>query len=386
MPVPGCNASVTALDLPQFTGRFRDWLGARDSELTPLFAPQSDYDVRVQASRDLRRLLWHEGWGRAGWPESIGGLGGSSLHRAVIHDELYRAGWPGPAIFEHLEIIAPSLLEFASPEFSERVLPGFLDGSQAWSQGFSEPEAGSDLAALRTRGVLDGSDVVISGHKIWTSWSKYAHWCLALVRTGDPEERHRGLTMIALELDSPGVEVRTIRQANGTDELAEVWFDDVRVPQTQLVGQVGRGWDVAIHLLARERGTTSWLRQGAFRQLIESHAKRMDEDFDRQLGEAVLQVAGVRAAGVALLAREAAGHALGPEAAYNKLLMTRTEQNLMNLLRDMDGLAVALPGDSVENAVLQQEYLFSRIVTIYGGSQQMQLITVARHILGLRSA
>lgn len=386
MPVQSCDASLMALDLPQFTAGFRDWLGACEPALAPLFAPQSDYDLRVQAARDLRRLLWEQGWGRAGWSPAIGGLGGSSLHRAVIHDELYRAGWPGPAIFEHLEIIAPSLLEFASPEFAADVLPSFLDGSRAWSQGFSEPEAGSDLAALRTRGVLDGDDLVITGNKIWTSWSKYAHWCLVLVRTGQPEERHRGLTMIALELDSPGVEVRTIRQANGTDELAEVWFDQVRVPRTQLVGPVGRGWDVALHLLARERGTTSWLRQGAFRQSLEANAKRMDEGLDRQLGEIVLQVAGVRAVGVALLAREAAGHALGPEAAYNKLLMTRTEQNLLNLLRDVDGVAVALPGDNVEHNVLQQEYLFSRIVTIYGGSQQMQLITVARHILGLRSA
>jgi alkylation response protein AidB-like acyl-CoA dehydrogenase len=331
----------------------------------------------------LRRLLWDAGWARAGWPAAIGGLGGNGLHRAVIHDELYRAGWPGPTVFEHLEIIAPTLLEFASPDFATAVLPGFLDGSRSWAQGFSEPEAGSDLAGLRTRAVLDGDDFVVTGNKIWTSWSKYAHWCLALVRTGALEERHRGLTMLAVELTSPGVEVRHIRQANGTDELAEVWFDAVRVPRSHLVGEIGGGWDVALHLLARERGTTSWLRQGAFRQLLGSWAKEMDENLDRQLGDAVLQVAGVRAAAAALLAREAGGQELGPEAAYNKLLMTRTEQNLLNLVRDLDGVAVAFPGRSVEYAVLQQEYLFSRIVTIYGGSQQMQLITVARHILGL---
>jgi alkylation response protein AidB-like acyl-CoA dehydrogenase len=384
--IPSSDESLSALGLPEFAERFRQWMTANEAQLAPLFATHRDYDERVKAARELRRLLFDHDWGRVGWPQQIGGLGGDGLHRAVLHDELYRAGWPGPAVFEHLEIIAPTLVEFAEPEFAAAVLPHFLDGSRSWAQGFSEPEAGSDLASLRTRGVLDGDDVVVTGNKIWTSWSKYAHWCLALVRTGTPEQRHRGLTMIAIDLNSPGVDVRTIRQANGTDELAEVWFDAVRVPRSQLIGEIGGGWEVALYLLARERGTSSWLRQGAFRQRLGDSAKNMDENLDRQLGDVVLQIAGVRAAAATLLTHEAAGRQLGPEAAFNKLLMTRTEQNLFNLLRDLDGVPTAQPGHNDEHAVLQQEYLFSRIVTIYGGSQQMQLITVARHILGLRNA
>jgi alkylation response protein AidB-like acyl-CoA dehydrogenase len=304
----------------------------------------------------------------------------------VIHDELYRVGWPGPAVFEHLEIIAPTLVRFGSPEFVARALPHFLDGSQTWAQGFSEPEAGSDLASLRTRADLDGTEFVVNGHKIWTSWAKWSRWCLALVRTGTVDQRHRGLTMMAIDLHAPGVDVRPITQANGTDELAEVWFTDVRVPRDQLVGEIGGGWTVALYLLARERGTLSWLKQGGYRQRLAASAKSMREDSDRQLGEVVLQIAGVRAAAAALLARDAAGVELGPEAAFNKLLMTRTEQNLFNLLRDVDGVRTALPGDAAEDVLLQQEYLFSRIVTVYGGSRQMQLITVARHILGLDDA
>ncbi|MFC8097680.1 acyl-CoA dehydrogenase family protein [Streptomyces sp. NPDC057363] len=380
-PAPG--GSISSLGLPEFAERFRQWMTDHQAELNPLFAPHSDYDLRVDAARRLRKLLFDHEWGRAGWPEGFGGAGGDPLFRAVLHDELHQAGWPGPAVFEHLEIIAPALIEFADPGFAAEVLPDFLDGSRSWSQGFSEPEAGSDLASLRTRATLDGDDLVVSGHKIWTSWSKWAHWCLALVRTGTAEQRHRGLSMIAIDLNSPGVQVRPIRQANGTDELAEVWFDDVRVPRRQLVGQVDGGWRVAMHLLARERGTVSWLRQGDFRQRLAASSKFFPENLDRQLGDVVLQLAGLRAAGATLLAREAAGQQLGPEAAYNKLLMTRTEQNLYNLLRDLDGVPVALPGTHTEHALLQQDYLFSRIVTIYGGSQQMQLITVARHILGL---
>jgi alkylation response protein AidB-like acyl-CoA dehydrogenase len=380
---PGPGELARESDLAGFADRFRDWMSASAATLAPLLTVHSDYDARVREARAMRRLLCDSGWGLAGWPEAVGGLGGTILHRAVVTEELFRAGWTGPTVFEHLEIVAPTLVRFADPGFAAAVLPSFLDGSQAWSQGFSEPEAGSDLAGLRTTAVLDGTDYVVNGAKIWTSWSKWADWCLALVRTGTPEERHRGLTMIAIDLRSPGVEVRPIRQANGTDELAEVYFADVRVPAAQVVGEVGRGWAVAMFLLAHERGTLSWLRHCAFRQWLTPSTKLMREDADRQLGDVVLQIAGVRAAAAELMQRAAAGAELGPEAAFNKLLMTRTEQNLFNLLRETDGARIALPADTPEEVLQQQEYLFSRIVTVYGGTQQMQLITVARHILGL---
>jgi alkylation response protein AidB-like acyl-CoA dehydrogenase len=350
----------------------------------PLFLPHAGYDARVVAARSLRRLLWEEGWGRVGWPVEFGGLGGTIVHRAVIYEELYRAGWPGPAIFEHVEIIAPTLVRFGGPAFVASVLPRFLDGSAAWAQGFSEPEAGSDLASLRTRAVLDGDDLVVNGGKIWTTWATWSRWCLALVRTGTAEQRHRGLSMVAVDLRSPGVTIRPIRQVNGLDELAEVTFVDVRVPVDRLVGEPGHGWRVAMYLLAHERGTLSWLRHCAMRQRLARSLEDLPAGYERQVGEVALQLAGVRAAAVSLLRRAADGQEIGPDAAYNKLLMTRGEQNLFNLLRDVEGVKLALPGRDVERLLLQQEYLFSRIVTVYGGSQQMQLLTVAKHILDLR--
>jgi alkylation response protein AidB-like acyl-CoA dehydrogenase len=379
----GVGPSLRALPLPEFTASFRSWLATHRADLDPLLAPGSDFDVRVDAARALRRLFWESDWGRVGWPEHVGGLGGTSLHRAIVTEELFRAGWTGPTIFEHLEIIAPTLVAHAAPDFAATVVPRFLDGSRAWAQGFSEPEAGSDLASLRTRAAVDGDELVINGAKIWTTWAKYADWCLALVRTGTTEERHRGLTMVALSLHSPGVVVRPILQANGIEELAEVSFTDVRVPVGQVVGTVGGGWRVAMYLLARERGTLTWLRHCGFRERLADSAPRMPVDADRQLGDVILQIAGVRAAAATLLVREAAGEDLGPLSAYNKLLGTRAEQAMYNLLRDMGGSTVAAPGDDPEEELLQQDYLFSRIVTVYGGSQQMQLMTVARHILGL---
>ncbi len=369
--------------LDVFAARFREWVEQERVRLEPLLRPGADFDARVAAAREVRRKLWDAGWGRYGWPAHAGGLGGSVLHRAVVTEELFRAGWTGPTVFEHVEIIAPTLARYAAPAFAAEVLPAFLDGSRAWAQGFSEPEAGSDLASLRTRGVLDGDELVVSGAKIWTTWAPWAHWCLALVRTGTPESRHRGLTMVAIDLTSPGVTVRPLRQANGVDELAEVFFDDVRVPVGQLVGGVGEGWRVAMYLLARERGTLSWLRHCMFAQRLAEVAPTLPADADRSVGDVVLSWLGVRAAATVLLAQEAGGAELGPLAAYNKLLMTRTEQHLYDLVRDLDGLAVVAPGQDDDDLLLQQEYLFSRIVTVYGGSQQMQLMTVAKHVLGL---
>jgi alkylation response protein AidB-like acyl-CoA dehydrogenase len=377
------SSELLDLSTADFAERFRAWLGDHRAEVAPLLAPGSDFDVRVDAARRLRRLLWDTGWARYGWPDLVGGAGGTSLHRAVVTEELFRAGWTGPTVFEHLEIIAPTLVKHARPEFAAEVIPDFLSGDRAWAQGFSEPEAGSDLASLRTRADVDGDELVINGAKIWTTWAKYADWCLALVRTGTTEQRHRGLTMVALRLDSPGVVVRPLLQGNGIEELAEVAFTDVRVPITQVIGDIGTGWRVALYLLARERGTLSWLRHCGYRERIAESAASLDPNFDRQLGDVVVQTAGVRAAAATLVTRDGAGEELGPVAAYNKLLMTRTEQEMFNMLRDAHGAVLAAPGSGPEDELLRQEYLFSRIVTIYGGSRQMQLMTIARHILGL---
>ncbi|WP_216913203.1 acyl-CoA dehydrogenase family protein [Nocardia noduli] len=386
MGTDGVYARVHESSLRDFVDRFRDWMAASESDLAPLLPACADYDARVDKARRLRELLYEAGWGRIGWPEEAGGHGGTILHRAAMYDELFRAGWGGPTVFEHLEIVAPTLVRYADPEFTRAVLPTFLEGSESWAQGFSEPEAGSDLASLRTRAEFDGTDWIVNGAKIWTSWVKYARWCLALVRTGTPEERHRGLTMMAIDLRAPGVTARPIRQANGNDELGEVTFDGVRVPPHQIVGEVGGGWRASMYLLAHERGTLSWVRHLGFRENLKSSSKSMSENSDRQVGEAALQLLGVRSTAINLLAREASEQELGPDSAFNKLLTTRTEQTVYNALRDIDSARVAFPHDSDEDSVLQQEYLFSRIVTIYGGSQQMQLMTIARHILGLGNA
>jgi alkylation response protein AidB-like acyl-CoA dehydrogenase len=379
------SADFDAAELSTFTDQFRHWLDANLSEVSSLLAATVNFDERVAAARKLREILFESGWGRWGWPARVGGLGGSILHRAAIYEVLSAAGWHGPTIFEHLEIIGPTLVRYADSAYAAKVMPRFLDGTRAWAQAFSEPEAGSDLASLRTRAVRDGDEYIVTGRKLWTSWAKWSNNCIALVRTGTPEERHRGLTMLALDLDQPGVDIRPIKQANGTDELAEVSFDEVRVPAAQLIGQPGEGWQVAMYLLAHERGTLSWFRHCHFRYRLAEAGGRSTEPQDVVLGQLAVELAGLRAASMALIRADAVGATLGAASAYNKLLMTRFEQRLYDALRDLYGADITAPTDDAEAALLQQEYLFSRIVTVYGGSQEMQLTTIASHILGLRA-
>jgi alkylation response protein AidB-like acyl-CoA dehydrogenase len=371
--------------LDDFRSALCAWLDSKAGELLPLFAPRPDFEERVQAARLLQRMLYDAGWSRFGWPSWAGGLGGNALHRGVVHEELCDRGWPGPSIFEHLEIVAPTLLAFAQPSFLADVLPAFINGSRSWAQGFSEPESGSDLASLRTRGVVDGERIIITGQKIWTSWAKWADSCLALVRTGTATERHRGLTMVAIPLDAPGVDVRPIRQVNGTEELAEVFFDQVEVPLDHVVGEIGGGWTVAMHLLAHERGTLAWFRHCHFGHRLAQGAALADPEEDTSLGAAVVQLAGLRATAGRQLALDASGGELGPPTAYTKLLMTRCEQQLYDTLLRIHGPAMELGLGDPDDQLLHQEYLFSRVVTIYGGSEQMQLMTLANRVLRMKT-
>ncbi|MBL7499757.1 acyl-CoA dehydrogenase family protein [Frankia sp. CNm7] len=369
-------------DLSAYAASFEAWLASRPAELVAAARPLPVYAERVAVTSELMRALFDEGWARYGWPEQVGGLGGGILHRAAMWEALARHGVAAMALFEHLEILAPTLVAMGDAGFVAGTLPRFLRGEERWSQGFSEPEAGSDLASLRTRAVAADGGYLITGRKIWTSWARYATWCLVLARTGPPESRHRGLTAFAVDLRSPGVEVRAIEQANGTDELAEVTFDEVAVGPERIVGELGGGWGVAMHILAHERGTFAWFRHNfLYRQLLET-VETGTPAADRLLGDALLDLAAVRASSHLGLHAHASGAALGPKAAFVKLLLGASEQSVNDwaLASDPD-LAVGPPDD--EAAARRQDYLFSRIVTVYGGSQQMQLDTIAKQILRL---
>lgn len=361
--------------------RFRDWLTEHREALEPYRVPREDFGQRVEQVKAFQRTLHQAGWVRYGWPPGLGGFGGDERHRAAVCDALADSGYPPRSVFEHLDIIIPTVARF-SPLLAPELVPRMVRGDEIWCQGFSEPEAGSDLAALRTRADRVGSDFVLRGHKIWTSWATWAGRCMLLARTGDPDARHRSLTMFVVDMDRPGLTARPIRQANGTPEFAEVFLDDVVVPETNVVGEVDGGWAVAMYLLSCERGSYPWQRHAflAARFADVSDAARSDADHER-LGHGYADLFAVRTCAWSTQRALARGEVPGPEAAVNKVLVTETEQFLYDRAREIFGARLET-GRLPDAARWQEDYLYSRASSIYGGTRQIQLTVIARHRMG----
>jgi alkylation response protein AidB-like acyl-CoA dehydrogenase len=369
-------------DLNAYRSQVRAWLASRQP--LPRSRGQRSFGERLARLRELQAILWAEGWARRGWPEEVGGVGGDARHRALLYDELALAGYPFGGVYEHVEILAPALLRHWSTEQMGRFLPRLLCGDDVWCQGFSEPDSGSDLSSMRTRATRDGEGYRLNGRKIWTSWAAYADRCVVLARTGPADERHRSLSAFFIDLDVPGVEVRALRQANGLDELAEVTFDDVLIPRDRLIGEEGTGWSVALDILSCERSAFAWLRQTKLYLAAERIAAAAGPSALDAVGDAVLDLFAVRTASARAVAQLGQGLFLGPEAAPVKLLLSTAEQAVYDAAQRVFGPDMVL-GAMEDSADWQEEYLFSRIVTIYGGSRQMQLSTVARFLLGIAS-
>jgi alkylation response protein AidB-like acyl-CoA dehydrogenase len=265
------------------------------------------------------------------------------------------------------------------------MLPRLLSGEELWCQGFSEPDAGSDLAALRTKATEDGDGYRISGMKCWTSWAVFARRCAVLARTGTAEERHRGLSAFFVDLRSDGVQVRPIRQANGTEELAEVTFDGVWVPESDRIGEEGRGWTFALDVLSCERSAFAWLRQARLMAVADRLASVATSEVAAVMGDVVLDLFALRSTSAHAVRELADGKFMGPAAAPSKSLLTSAEQNLYDAAHLILGPDLAL-GTGVEDVgAWQEDYLFSRAVSIYGGTRQIQYMTIARFLLGLPS-
>jgi alkylation response protein AidB-like acyl-CoA dehydrogenase len=381
--VPVLTTAATLVD--NHREQVRAWLAAKAPELKEFHsAHEATAEGTLDIGRRFTRLLYDEGWGRLGWPEAAGGLGGPAVLRAVLYDELESAGYAVPVQYELLETMAPAVLAFA-PDLAARLLPAALTGERAWAQGFSEPEAGSDLAALRCRARREGEQFVVSGQKIWTSQAIRASCIGTLVRTGTADSRHRGLSMLMIDLDSPGVEVRPIRFANGQNELAEVFFDDVRVPADRLVGAEGQGWAVAMFLLQYERGNYAWLRQAHIGRMIVALVTRVDATDDRamaQVGTTWLAQQAVRMRCGRTVRRLADGEVLGPEISIDKVLLGTAEQQVCDAaiaLRRNDFLF----SDNDEDEAWRAQWFYTRASTIYGGAAEVQRSIIADRVLGL---
>lgn len=360
---------------------FQSWLDERSEAHVHLKREPTDFGEMVALLCELQADLYDAGWARYGWPESMGGLGGSVLHRALLADVLERNGYPPRHIFEHLDILPPALERFAHPDLVAKVFLPTLRGDVLWCQGFSEPTAGSDLASLKTRAVRTEGGYRVDGHKIWTSWAKWATHCLFLARTGTAEDRHRGLSAFVLALDTPGLEVGPIRQSNGSEELAEVFFKDAFVPDVQRVGEEGEGWAVAMHILAGERGSYTWLRQTEMLPRLEQLSQHPAAALHANLiGDALIRLLTLRCRSRAVVEILARGEAPGPESSVTKVLAIDTEQHFYEVAREI--LAPDLDFGTREDWYFwQAHYLYSRASSVYGGSKQIQYNVIAKLLI-----
>jgi alkylation response protein AidB-like acyl-CoA dehydrogenase len=368
---------------------------ARD-RLLPADLPRA-LDDRMEILREWQAACYESGYVGRAWPSEFGGGGRPPVEQIIVDQELAAAGAPEYVGVVGLDVLGPSLLRFGDDRQRRRYIPPILSAEEIWCQGFSEPEAGSDLAALRTRAVEQEDDFVVSGQKTWVSWGQYARWCGVLARTDETGPRHRGISMLIVDMRSPGVEVRPMTQITGHAEFCELFLDDVVVPKENLLGGRGDGWKIAMHTLGHERGTAALPRQVKLRTWLD---RLVDVAARRELhGHAVIadpqaQVALARAfIGIEVLRHHAYrtvgeflnGGAVGPDSSSVKLLMADAEQRLAATALDVLGptLQYADQAQGAENDFWYETYLYSRAASVYGGTQQIQRNIIADRILAL---
>jgi len=371
------------MELDTFRRQLDAWLDEHAAELAhPPDAVGLDADMAQLAK--VKRMSFEAGWMRWGWPERVGGLGGSTLLRGYLGEALTLRDLVEPGIYSMTEVLAPTMIDYARPELAAAMVPRLLRGDETWCQGFSEPGTGSNLAALTCRAVHTAEGWRVTGQKVWTSLAQYAQRCVLLTRTGDAESAHRGITALFADMDSPGITVRPIETMHGQPEFCEVFFDDVLVPVERTLGDEGQGWSVAMDLLPFERSTSLWHR-GAFLHQRLQHLLDLAADSRlsaAEVGDVVVQLYALRARSRATQHRLATGARLGPETSVDKVLLATTEQAVFDLAADALAADV-LTGDDPGAQRWRSDYLYSRAATIYGGSAEIQRNVLARRVLDL---
>lgn len=365
-------------DIAEFRQDIRSWLRTYSASHNLSFGA-ADFENMHRWWRDLAGA----GYVAMSFPEEYGGQGRADIYDAVVNQELGLALAPPAPPIAH---IAHSIADFGNDDVKRRFLPGLLSCVEPWCQGFSEPDAGSDLASLTTRGVVAGDVLRIDGQKIWTSGAMWSKWCLLFLRTEPDLPRHRGLSMVVVDMASPGVDRREITLSTGSREFAEVFFDDVEVPLTNLVGERGQGWAIAMHMLSYERGPADMGWTGRYaKSLAQAHdaflagSQPSDEALRLRLAQAGVGVRVLDWHVQRTLANR--GDNSDANGSIDKLLATRVEQELYRVIADVHGGEAVTTDDASFHS-----YLYSRAQSIYGGSQQIQRSLVAQRLLGLPRA
>jgi len=388
----GQDDSRRVMDLADYRAELHAWLDAHHDELVPRYAPPGTLDDHVAQMQRVKSILFAAGWMQWGWPERVGGRGGSPMLRTELGAALAARDLVDAGLFSLIEVLAPTLIDFAPPELAAEVVPRLLSGAELWCQGFSEPDAGSDLASLRCHAAPEGGDAraatkwVIDGQKVWTSLAQFSDRCVLLTRTGPADSRHRGITAFFVDMNTPGITVAPLEMLNGEREFAEVFFDRVVVPADRMLGKLNDGWAVAMSILPYERSSCFWQRIAYLYRRLERLVEVLPND-DRAaeiVGDVYVQLHALRARSRATQHRLAETGTIGAETSIDKILVATAEQTIYEAVRRL------LPGvieidDGVAAEVWRSEYLYSRAATIYGGTAEVQRNIVARRLLELGS-
>jgi alkylation response protein AidB-like acyl-CoA dehydrogenase len=362
-------------------------------------------DQRPGWLKDWRRLLADNGLLAVAWPKEYGGGGLSAIEQVVLAEEFAKAGVP--TVFGNdgfgIGMVGPTIIVWGTEEQKRHFLPRIISGEDRWCQGYSEPDAGSDLANLGTRAVLDGDEWVVNGQKIWTSAAHTANWIFVLARTDPSAPKHKGITFLLVPMDQPGIEVRPIREMTGEALFNEVFFTDARTAKEHVVGEVGGGWTVANTLLGFERGGRSTVLSIGYRRELDklvdvARARgRADDPIVRQrLAWAHTKVEIMRYLGMRSLTRSLAGDKPGPESSIIKLVWSEYHKAVTELGLDLYGAEALTPrgeraansigvsqADTMTSASLVTTFLGARAGTIYAGTSQVQRNILGERVLGL---
>ena len=350
----------------EFRERLRSWLSLHAKEFS---GSGDEYWARMA---DWHRALYDNGFFGLSWPRDYGGLELPPIYDVIVDEELVRAGAPPRPSVGYL---VHGIGRHGSDELRKRFLPGIINGTERWCQGFSEPGAGSDLASLTTTATREGDNYVVHGHKIWTSYSDVADWCLLLARTDPEAKRHRGISAFVIAMKQPGVQQRPLRMMNGvTNEFGQVFFDGATVPADRMVGCPGDGWAVAMTVVGHEREPSTLGYAARYGKLVRELLVRSEGPVTEELAWAAVQSEMLTHHVRRRLSEQLDGVSHGPDGSLDKLLMTWVEQSVGHA-------ALAVTG--TRDPDLLSAYLYSRAQSVMGGTSQIQKNIIASRILGL---
>lgn len=383
-----------------FRQELRSWLAAHvpasAKELRHL-QPQAEAED-LAFLRSWQRRVHEGGWTGISWPKEYGGRGASLVERMIFDQEMAAARAPALLNVLGLEIVGPTIIVHGTEAQKQAHLQHILSGDEIWSQGYSEPNAGSDLASLKTRAIDDGDYFRVTGQKVWTSLAKYADWCLLLVRTNPDAPKHQGLSCLLVDMKSPGVTVKPLRTMTGDSEFNEVYFEEVRVPKSHLLGEKDQGWRVIVTSLMFERQGLgfyfTFAQRRYYEELVETARRTQrygqpvvaDAHIRQKLAQSYIECELLKLNNYRALTRLLRGNPPGPEGSLPKLQWAETNQKMQELAVDLQGSYGQLyQGDAhaTNDGYWQYGYIRARANSIEGGTSEIQRNIIAERVLGL---